>query len=40
MRVEDITTRRVVTIGTDAEVRDVASNLIEKQISGMPGCNT
>ncbi len=40
MKVEDIMTRRVVTIGTHAEVRDVASILARKQISGMPVCNT
>ena len=40
MKVEDIMTRRVVTIGTHAEVRDVASILVEKHISGMPVCNT
>ena len=40
MKVEDIMTRRVVTIGTHAEVRDVASILVAKQISGMPVCNT
>jgi CBS domain-containing protein len=38
MRVEEIMTRDVLTIGPEAEVRDVARIFVEHGISGMPVC--
>jgi CBS domain-containing protein len=38
MRVEQIMTRDVLTIGPEAEVRDVARIFVENGISGMPVC--
>ena len=39
MKVEEIMTRNVLTIGPGAEVRDVARILVENHISGLPVCN-
>ena len=38
MRVEQIMTRDVLTIGPEAEVRDVARIFVEHGISGLPVC--
>lgn len=38
MKVQDIMTREVVTVGPEAELRDVARILVEKGISGLPVC--
>ena len=38
MMVRDIMTREVVTIGPEADLRDVAAVLIENGISGLPVC--
>ena len=38
MKVGDIMTREVLTIGPEAELRDVAAILVERNISGMPVC--
>lgn len=38
MRVEEIMTRDVLTIGPEAEVRDVARIFVEHGISGLPVC--
>jgi CBS-domain-containing membrane protein len=38
MRVEDIMTRNVLTIGPEAEVRDVARILVDNHVSGLPVC--
>ena len=38
MKVQDIMTREVVTIGPEADLRDVAAVLIENGISGLPVC--
>jgi CBS domain-containing protein len=38
MKVQDIMTREVVTIGPEADLRDVARILVEKGISGLPVC--
>jgi CBS domain-containing protein len=38
MKVQDIMTREVVTIGPEAELRDIARILVEKGISGLPVC--
>jgi CBS domain-containing protein len=39
MKVEEIMTRDVVTIGPEASVRDVAAILVERRISGLPVVN-
>lgn len=39
MRVQDIMTRDVLTIGPEASVRDVAAVLVEHGISGLPICD-
>lgn len=39
MKVEEIMTRDVLTIGPDAAVRDVARILVENNISGLPVCD-
>lgn len=39
MKVEEIMTRDVLTIGPEGEVRDVARILVEDHISGLPVCN-
>ena len=39
MKVEEIMTREVLTIGPEGEVRDVARILVENHISGLPVCN-
>lgn len=39
MKVEQIMTRDVLTIGPEGEVRDVARILVESHISGLPVCN-
>ena len=38
MRVEQIMTRDVLTIGPEAEVREVARIFVEQGISGLPVC--
>jgi CBS domain-containing protein len=38
MKVEEIMSRNVLTIGPEAEVRDVARILVENHISGLPVC--
>lgn len=38
MKVQEIMTREVLTIGPEAEVRDVATILVENHISGLPVC--
>jgi len=38
MRVQEIMTRDVVTVGPDADLRDVAKVLVDKGISGLPVC--
>ncbi len=38
MKVDEIMTRDVLTIGPDAEVRDIARILVENHISGLPVC--
>ena len=38
MKVDKIMTRDVLTIGPDAEVRDIARLLVENHISGLPVC--
>jgi CBS domain-containing protein len=38
MKVQEIMTREVVTIGPEAELRDVAKILVDKGISGLPVC--
>jgi CBS domain-containing protein len=38
MKVQDIMTREVVTIGPEADLRDVAKILVENGISGLPVC--
>jgi CBS domain-containing protein len=38
MKVQDIMTREVLTIGPEAELRDVARILVERDISGLPVC--
>ena len=38
MKVQDIMTREVVTIGPEADLRDVAAVLIDNSISGLPVC--
>jgi CBS domain-containing protein len=38
MKVQDIMTREVVTIGPETELRDVARVLLDKGISGVPVC--
>jgi CBS domain-containing protein len=38
MKVQDIMTREVVTIGPEADLRDVAAVLIDNGISGLPVC--
>ena len=38
MKVKDIMTRDVVTIGPEAELRDVAKLLVENGFSGLPVC--
>ena len=39
MKVQDIMTREVLTIGPEASVRDVAAILVEHGISGLPVCD-
>lgn len=39
MKVEEIMTQEVITIGPDAELRDVAAILTERHISGLPVCD-
>lgn len=39
MKVQDIMTREVLTIGPEASVRDVAAVLVEHGISGLPVCD-
>ena len=39
MRVEDVMTHDVVTIGPEASIRDVARVLVDRGISGMPVCD-
>ena len=39
MRVEDVMTAAVVTIGPEASIRDVAKVLVERGISGVPVCD-
>ena len=39
MKVDEIMTREVLTIGPDAELRDVAAILAERHISGLPVCD-
>ena len=38
MKVQEIMTRDVVTIGPEADVRDVARILVHSRISGLPVC--
>jgi CBS domain-containing protein len=38
MRVQEIMTREVVTVGPEAELRDVAQILVDRGISGLPVC--
>ena len=38
MKVQDIMTREVVTIGPEADLRDVARILVDNDISGLPVC--
>jgi CBS domain-containing protein len=38
MRVQEIMTREVVTVGPEAELRDVARILVDSGISGLPVC--
>ena len=38
MKVQEIMTREVVTVDPDAELRDVARILVDKNISGVPVC--
>jgi CBS domain-containing protein len=38
MKVQEIMTREVVTVDPDAELRDVARTLVDKNISGVPVC--
>jgi CBS domain-containing protein len=38
MKVQDIMTRDVVTVGPEADLRDVATIFLEKGISGLPVC--
>jgi CBS domain-containing protein len=38
MRVQEIMTREVVTVGPDADLRDVAKVLVDNGISGLPVC--
>ena len=38
MKVQDIMTREVVTIGPEADLRDVARILLDNDISGLPVC--
>jgi len=38
MRVQEIMTRDVVTVGPDADLRDVAKVLVDNGISGLPVC--
>jgi CBS domain-containing protein len=39
MKIEDVMTRNVLTIGPEASVRDVANVLVEHGISGLPVCD-
>lgn len=39
MKVEDLMTRDVVTVGPDASLKEVARVLVERGISGMPVCD-
>jgi CBS-domain-containing membrane protein len=39
MKVQDIMTREVLTIGPEASIRDVAAVLVEHGISGLPVCD-
>ena len=38
MKVQEIMTRDVVTVGPDADLRDVAKFLVDNSISGVPVC--
>ena len=38
MKVQEIMTRDVVTIGPEADLRDVARILVDSGISGIPVC--
>ena len=38
MKVQEIMTREVVTVGPDADLRDVARFLVDNGISGVPVC--
>src|SRR5262245_18813891 len=38
MKVQDIMTREIVTIGPEADLRDVARILVDNDISGLPVC--
>lgn len=39
MKIQEIMTRDVLTIGPEAEIRDVARILVENDISGLPVCD-
>ena len=40
MKIQEIMTRDVLTIGPEAGIRDVAKILVDHRISGLPVCDT